>query len=106
MNRIFVKMPPVEMSNRTFAVPAEDAEVPELLPSEEDHHGIEMASPLLMPGAGTSAALMAGPPSNLMCGPTPHQPWGPSQYQQQSFPQAPHGYPYPYGYRYPPYENR
>lgn len=64
-----------------------------------------MSSPLLMPGAGTSAGLMTGPPSNLMCGPAPHQPWGPSQYQQQNFPQAPHGYPYPYGYRYPPYEN-
>ena len=99
-------MPPVEMSNRpSFTATSDEAEVPDLLPTEEDH-GVEMASPLLMPGAGSSSNLMTGAPANLMCGPTPHQPWGPPQYQQQNFPQAPHAYPYVYGYRYPPYENR
>ena len=99
-------MPPSEMSNRpVYPPPAEDAEVPDLLPTEEEHQGAELAPPLLMPGVGAPSSLMPGPP-NLMCGPAPHQPWAPPQYQQQSFPQAPHGYPYPYGpygYRY---ENR
>ena len=101
-------MPPGEMSNRpVYPAPADDAEVPDLLPTEEEHQGADVAPPLLMPGVGAPASLMGGPPSNLMCGPpAPHQPWGHSQYQQQGFPQAPHGYPYPYGYRYPPYENR
>ena len=88
-------MPPVEMSNRqTFTAAPEDAEVTHLLASEEDHHGVEMASPLIMPCAGPSSNLMTGPPSNLMCGPTAHQPWGPSHYQQQNFTQATHCYQY------------
>ena len=93
-------MPP-EMSGRpAFNSAVEDPEVPELLPADGgDHQSSEMAhaaAPLLMSGVGA----MCGP------APSPHQPWVPPQYQQQSFPQTPHGYPYPYGYRYPPYDSR